>query len=78
MLQVELVALGNCNGKYKGSLEVATTPTGDLLLTATDEEANESEKVEGSFYLTHSNAKKLAEALLKGAVSNYNSPVEGL
>lgn len=69
MLQIELITLGNSDGKYKGKLEVATTPTRDLLLTLTDEESPESERVEGSFYLTRDNAKKLAEALLKGAGS---------
>jgi hypothetical protein len=69
MESVDLIQLGTSTGKYKGTLEVAKARTGDLFLTLLDEEPPEPQKVEGSFYLTQDNAKRLAKALVKAAGS---------
>jgi hypothetical protein len=73
MKPVATITLGNRSGKYKGSLEVAITPTRDLLLTLVDEEPTALRPqecptpVEGCVYLTPENAKLLASALRNAA-----------
>jgi hypothetical protein len=62
MEHIDLIPLGASDGKPSGTLEVALAATGDLLLTA----LNLEEKPQADFYLMPTNAKRLADALLKG------------